>query len=103
MSGAGFAVSHGPESALHNSALITSVKNTEISFGGTHFMPDISATFYPGTPVLESDADMNVIPEVSIAHKLTENWYVGGGTILLPLLSTLNLFSGSRPCMGAEN
>ncbi len=78
MGGAGIAVSHGAESTLHNPALITSTKNTEISFGGTLFMPDISAQM--GMAALhESDADINVIPEVSIAHKLNENWYIGVG------------------------
>jgi long-chain fatty acid transport protein len=78
MGGAGIAVSHGAESTLHNPALITSTVNNEISFGGTLFMPDISAQM--GRAALhESDANTNVIPEVSIAHRLNENWVVGIG------------------------
>jgi len=78
MGGTGIAVSHSAESTLSNPALITRVENTEISFGGTLFMPDISAQM--GTADMHtSDADINVIPEVSIAHKLNENWYIGVG------------------------
>jgi len=78
MGGAGIAVSHCAESTLHNPALITCTQGTSISFGGTLFMPDISAQM--GTAALhESEADMNVIPEVSISHKLNENWYLGIG------------------------
>ncbi len=78
MGGAGIAVNHGAESTLHNPALITNIENTEISFGGTLFMPDISAKMGMGA-MHTSDADMNVIPEVSIAHKINENWYIGVG------------------------
>ncbi|MEA3433101.1 MAG: outer membrane protein transport protein [Campylobacterota bacterium] len=78
MGGAGIAVSHCAESTLHNPALITCTQNTSISFGGTIFMPDISAQM--GAAALhDSDADMNVIPEVSISHRINENWYVGIG------------------------
>ena len=45
MGGTGIAVSHGAESSLSNPAMITSVEGTEISFGGTLFMPDISTSF----------------------------------------------------------
>ena len=79
MGGVGIAMSHGAETTLNNPAMITSVQGTEISFGGTLFMPDISAAAYPGAPVFESDADINVIPEVSIAHKINDNWYIGVG------------------------
>jgi long-chain fatty acid transport protein len=78
MGGAGIAVSHCAESTLHNPALITCTKGTSISFGGTLFMPDISAEM--GAAALhESDADMNMIPTVSISHKLDENWFLGIG------------------------
>ena len=95
MGGTGIAVSHGAESSLSNPAMITSVEGTEISFGGTLFMPDISTSFGgnagqdtmagPGTGMLpdqnafRSDANRNIIPEVSIAHKINENWYIGAG------------------------
>ena len=84
MGGASIAVSHGAESGLSNPALITSVEGTEIAFGGTLFMPDIQSTITAplaaqmGTS-FTSDADTNMIPEVSIAHKIDDNWYIGVG------------------------
>lgn len=80
MGGVGIAISHGAESGLSNGALITSVESSEIGFGGTLFMPDIKTTinvFADGE--ITSDADMNVIPEVSLAHKIDDNWYIGVG------------------------
>ena len=86
MGGTGIALSHGAESTLNNPALITSVENTEISFGGTVFMPDIQTklNIMPGVPMpsqkkLTSDADINLIPEVSLAMKINEQFYVGIG------------------------
>ena len=84
MGGVGIALSHGAESALSNPALITGVEGTEISFGGTIFMPTIeTAITAPLAAQLgdgfTSDADINMIPEVSIATKIDENWYVGIG------------------------
>jgi len=85
MGGTGIALSHGAESALSNPALITKVKNTEISFGGTVFMPDIKTTLnanpmaLPPQKSLTSDADLNMIPEVSLATKVNENFYIGIG------------------------
>ncbi len=98
MGGTGIAVSHGAESTISNPAMITSIEGTEISFGGTVFMPTIktemtnvgNVIFTGGTPSGQapgagslgeytSDADMNMIPEVSIAHKINDNWYIGIG------------------------
>ncbi|WP_304546016.1 hypothetical protein [Sulfurimonas microaerophilic] len=73
MAGTGIGMTHGAESALTNPALITSVKNTEVSFGGTLFMPDVN-TNIGGAGAPDSAADMNVIPEVSIASKITDNF-----------------------------
>ncbi|WP_297433373.1 OmpP1/FadL family transporter [Sulfurimonas sp.] len=78
MAGTGIGMAHGAESALVNPALITSVKNTEISFGGTFFMPDVSYASQGGTTA-DSDADLSVIPEVSLATKINDNFYVGIG------------------------
>ena len=78
MGGTSLAVSHGAESGLSNAALITSVEGTEISFGGIIFMPEIKTQFL-GQPEHRSKADMNMIPEVSIAHKIDDNWYIGIG------------------------
>lgn len=80
MGGVGIGMSHGAESALVNPALITSVKGTEISFGGTVFMPTVKSTFNgTGEPENKSAADLSVIPEVSIAQQVSENlsWGIG--------------------------
>ncbi|QOP42275.1 OmpP1/FadL family transporter [Sulfurimonas marina] len=84
MAGTGIGMTHGAESALVNPALITSVKGTEVSFGGTLFMPDVKntndMTGLGGTTATNtSAADMNVIPSVSIASKVTDNFYMGVG------------------------
>jgi long-chain fatty acid transport protein len=84
MGGVGIGMSHGAESGLQNGALITSVENTEISFGGTIFMPDVSNTndltnIGGTTNSADSDASLSVIPEVSIASKITDNFYMGVG------------------------
>ena len=85
MGGTGIALSHGAESALSNPALITQVKKTEISFGGTVFMPNIKTTLnanplvLPPQKSLTSDANINMIPEVSLATKINDNFYVGIG------------------------
>jgi len=73
MGGVGIAMSHGAESALANPAMITSVKSTEISFGGTIFMPDVE------TNGEKSKADVSVIPEISIASNLGNGFYTGIG------------------------
>lgn len=90
MGGTGIANSQGAESSLSNPAMITSVEGTEVSFGGTLFMPDIH-TSHGGNPQFgpmaaffdqpnhRSDATRSVIPSVSIAHKIDENWYIGIG------------------------
>jgi len=78
MGGAGIGVSHCAESTLQNPALITCTRGTSISFGGTIFMPDISAKMGAAASH-DSDADMSIIPGVAISHKLDENWYLGIG------------------------
>ena len=82
MGGVGIGMSQGAESALANPAMITSVKGTEISFGGTIFMPDVEVEMSNSLASFgsyESDADMNVIPAVSIAQELDDGFYVGVG------------------------
>jgi len=79
MGGVGIAMAHGAESGLSNGALITSVESSEIGFGGTLFMPNIKTEIAGMGPKYTSDADMNMIPEVSLAHKLDDNWYIGVG------------------------
>ncbi|WP_345969551.1 outer membrane protein transport protein [Sulfurimonas sp. HSL1-6] len=79
MAGVGIGMSHGAESALANPALISSVKDVEISFGGTLFMPHVKYDANVGAGAQNSDADMNMIPEVSIAYKVNDNFYWGIG------------------------
>ena len=84
MGGTVIGVAHGAESGLGNAAMITSVEDTEVSFGGTLFMPKVSNEddLTPaGRPASSSNsaADMSVIPEVSIASKVTDNLYIGVG------------------------
>jgi len=86
MGGTSIAVSHGAESGLANAALITNTEGTEITFGGTIFMPDIQTSLntnplapLPPQGSYTSDADLSMIPEVSIAHKIDDNWYIGIG------------------------
>jgi long-chain fatty acid transport protein len=78
MAGTGIGVAHGAESALTNPALITSVDKTEISFGGTFFMPDVSYGSQGGTTA-QSAADLSIIPEVSLATKINDDFYIGIG------------------------
>jgi len=78
MGGTGIATYNGAESALSNPSLITSIKGSEVSFGGTLFLPDVS-TQLGQAPEYTSDAKVNTIPEVSIAHQLSDSWYVGIG------------------------
>jgi len=77
MGGIGIGMSHGAESALANPAMITSVKGTEVSFGGTLFMPDVQADM--GAGFSSSIADLSMIPEVSLAAKVNDNTYIGIG------------------------
>jgi len=79
MGGVGIGMSHGAESALSNPALITDVKDTEISFGGTIFMPNVSFDNGMGAGAKDSTADINVIPEVAVASMVNENFYWGVG------------------------
>jgi len=77
MGGAGIALSQGAESTLVNPASITKVKGSEVSFGGTIFMPNIKTTM--NGKEVKSASDLNIIPAVAIASKLTPNIYAGIG------------------------
>ncbi|MBD3799703.1 MAG: outer membrane protein transport protein [Epsilonproteobacteria bacterium] len=78
MGGIGIGMSHGAETALSNPALITTVQGTEVSFGGTIFMPDVETAAY-GNSSIKSDADLSVIPEVAIAQNVGDglSWGIG--------------------------
>jgi long-chain fatty acid transport protein len=84
MGGTSIGIAHGSESGLSNPALITTIKSDhEISFGGTLFMPNVKTTMSNpqggNQPEETSAADTNVIPEVSIANKVNDNFYWGIG------------------------
>ena len=79
MGGIGIGMSHGAESALSNPAMITSVEGTEVSFGGTVFMPNVKTNLGDGSGFHDSAANMSVIPEVAIAQKASDNFYWGVG------------------------
>ncbi len=79
MAGTGIGMSHGAESALVNPALITSVEGTEVSFGGTFFMPDVSSDTGNGAGYVKSDADLSVVPMVATTTKVNDNLFVGVG------------------------
>ena len=79
MGGVSIGMSHGAESGITNPALLTKVKSTEISFGGTLFMPNVHYDANKGGGLQDSAADLSVIPEVSIANKVGDNFYWGIG------------------------
>ena len=79
MGGIGIGMSHGAESGLANGALITSIEKNEISFGGTLFMPEVSFDNGLGSGAKKSKADMSIIPEVSLATKVGERFFLGVG------------------------
>ena len=81
MGGTSIGISHGAESGLSNPAMISTVKGTEVSFGGIVFMPDVTNTsnLGGGAETASSAADFSVIPSVSIATKVNDNFHVGIG------------------------
>lgn len=79
MGGIGIGMGHGAESALANPALISTVEGTEVSFGGTVFMPNVKTDLGTADGFITSDAKLSVIPEVAIAQKASDNFYWGVG------------------------
>lgn len=77
MGGTGIGISHGAETGLSNPALINTVKGTEVSFGGTIFMPDVESNL--GSGAIKSEAKLSAIPEVAIAQKVSDNFHWGIG------------------------
>ncbi len=77
MGGVGIAKSHGAESALVNPAMLSSVEETEVSVTGTFFLP---VAYYDGGAGEEySTSDLTMIPELSMASKVNDNFYWGAG------------------------
>jgi len=56
-------------------------KEHEITFGGTIFLPDVKNTnnVGGGASGATSDADLSIIPEVSLSTKVNDNFYWGIG------------------------
>lgn len=81
LGGTGTAAFFGSENALTNPALLGKIQGTEFAIGGTIFMPDVKATTdvagFEGSAT--SDADLSVIPEVSLATRINENLTFGLG------------------------
>lgn len=97
MGGVGIGMSHGAESALTNPAMITSVTGTEVSFGGTVFMPDVKSDAF-GYGAEKSDADLSVIPTVAVAQKATDNFYWGVG-----MYGVAGMGTDYRDALGGNN
>jgi len=80
MGGTDIGISRGAGSALGNPALITGVEATEVTFGGTLFMPSVKTDGgNPSGGELSSDADTFVVPAVGFATKANDNFYWGIG------------------------
>ncbi|AEG32169.1 OmpP1/FadL family transporter [Thiomicrospira cyclica] len=83
MGGTGAAAFFGSENALTNPALIGKMQGTEFTIGGTVFMPRVKAetdvASQTGPVSQTSDANLSVIPEVSLATRINDNWVFGLG------------------------
>lgn len=81
LGGTGTAAFFGSENALSNPALLGKMKGTEFAIGGTIFMPDVKATSNVAGAMgsATSDADLSVIPEVSMANRINDNLTFGLG------------------------
>lgn len=84
LGGTGAAAFFGSENALTNPGLLGKMQGTEFAIGGTLFKPDVTAESNVGTqgqPAQSqtSDADTNIIPEVSMATRINENLVFGLG------------------------
>ncbi|MGC9386308.1 MAG: OmpP1/FadL family transporter [Hydrogenovibrio sp.] len=84
LGGTGTAAFYGSENALTNPGLLGKSQGTEFTIGGTIFKPSVKATSniatYPGPAASDTSAnDTNIIPEVSLSTRLTDNWTFGLG------------------------
>ena len=84
LGGTGAAAFFGSENALTNPGLLGKMQGSEFAIGGTIFMPnvetDTNVAMMPGTSAKQkSDNDLNIIPEVSLATRLSENLTFGLG------------------------
>ncbi|MBU1667686.1 outer membrane protein transport protein [bacterium] len=89
MGGTGIAMAMGTDSVFKNPAWLADVEGAEAMFGATLFMPDVKAknsSFLPDGSgnasngvEATSKADMSMIPAVSHADRINENWAYGVG------------------------
>lgn len=80
LGGTGAAAFFGSENALTNPALLGKSHGAEFAIGGTIFMPDVTATSTVAGPASQnSEADLNVIPEVSMSNRINDNLTLGLG------------------------
>jgi long-chain fatty acid transport protein len=79
MGGVSIGMPFGAESGINNPALLSSVKGTQISFGGTLFAPNVKYDAKDGNGKQDSAADLNVIPEVSVGNKVGDHFFWGIG------------------------
>lgn len=80
LGGTGTAAYYGSENALTNPALLGKTQGTEFAIGGTIFMPDVKAAATTSGPTsANSKADTNIIPEVSMSHRINDHLTFGLG------------------------
>ena len=82
MGGTGVSNFQGAESGFNNPALISNIEGTQVSIGGTYFAPDVTfESKSPAVPVApgshSSDASASMIPAVSMATKVNDNFSWG--------------------------
>lgn len=68
MGGVGIATYFGASNALTNPALLTNNKSKEFNFSIMHFAPDVKVNG------VDSDADQNFIPNISLSNKIDSKW-----------------------------
>ncbi|QCU90729.1 OmpP1/FadL family transporter [Thiomicrorhabdus sediminis] len=80
MGGTGVAAYYGAENTIVNPAMVAKSQGTEFAFGGTVFMPNVqSTTDNLSNAMQSSDADLNLIPSVSMSTRINDNWSFGIG------------------------
>lgn len=81
MGGTGVAAFYGAENQLINPSMLGKAQGSEFLIGGTIFKPNVKAdSNVSGSSASDkSSADMNVIPEVSMATRIGDNMVFGLG------------------------
>lgn len=77
--GTGVAAYYGAENVIVNPGLIGKAQGTEFSFGGTIFMPNVTNDGSGAGSKATSDANMNLIPSVSLASRINDQLTFGIG------------------------